>query len=111
MLRFIYCHAERYSAECRYAERRILFIVMLNVIMLKVIMLNVIILKVIMLNVFMLNVFMLYVFMPSVMASCMHAPMACFQNAAAYFATVVSYPRKMFVKWTPGPNIIKLFCP
>ncbi len=78
MLRYIYCHAGRHSSECRYAERRVLFIVMLNVIMLKVITLKVI--------------------MPSVMASCMHDPMRCFQNAAAYFTTLVSYARKMFEK-------------
>jgi hypothetical protein len=27
-----------------------------------------------------------------------HAPMQCFQNALAYFATAVSYSRKMFMK-------------
>jgi hypothetical protein len=33
----------------------------------------------------------------------------CFQNALAYFATVVSYAGKMFMKSTPGANVIKLF--
>ncbi len=33
---------------------------------------------------------------------CMHAPMACFQNALAYFATAVSYACKMFLKLTTG---------
>ena len=28
----------------------------------------------------------------------MHAPMQCFQKALAYFATAVSYARKMFMK-------------
>jgi hypothetical protein len=38
----------------------------------------------------------------------MHAPMRCFQNALAYFATVVSSTRKMFMKLTPGVNATKL---
>ncbi len=38
MLRFIY-----YCAECHYAERRDLFIIMQNVIVLRVIMLNVVV--------------------------------------------------------------------
>ncbi len=33
---------------------------------------------------------------------CMHAPMACFQNALTYFVTVVSYACKMFLKLTTG---------
>jgi hypothetical protein len=39
---------------------------------------------------------------------CIHAPMQCFQNALAYFATGVSYACKMFIKLTPGANVIKL---
>ncbi len=31
------------------------------------------------------------------------------QNARAYLATVVNYAPKMFMKSTPGPNVIKLF--
>ncbi len=37
------------------------------------------------------------------------AAMQCFQNALAYFATAVSYVRKMFMKSTPVVNVIKLF--
>jgi hypothetical protein len=32
----------------------------------------------------------------------MHAPMHCFQNGLAYFATAVIYNCKMFMKLTPG---------
>jgi hypothetical protein len=31
------------------------------------------------------------------------------KHTLAYFATVVSYTRKMFMKLTPGFNVIKLF--
>jgi hypothetical protein len=31
------------------------------------------------------------------------------QNALAYFGTVISFIYKMFMKLTPGANIIKLF--
>ncbi len=36
----------------------------------------------------------------------MHAPRQCFQRTLAYFATAVSYARKMFMKLTPcvGPE-------
>ncbi len=59
--------------HCHFAERRTLFIVMLNVVMLSVIMLNVVMLSVTMLNVVMLSVVMLSVtmlnaIMPSVVA-------------------------------------------
>ncbi len=30
-------------------------------------------------------------------------------NGTAYFATAVSYNHKMFMKWTTGTNVIKLF--
>jgi hypothetical protein len=33
---------------------------------------------------------------------CMHAPMQCFQNVLAYFASVRSYADKMFMKLRPG---------
>ncbi len=60
-------------AECRCAESRILFIVMLNVIMLSVamlsaVMLNVIMMSFVMLNVIMLSVVMLNLIMLSVVA-------------------------------------------
>ncbi len=35
--------------------------------------------------------------------------MQCFQDALAYFAMVVGYACKMFMKATPGVNVIKLF--
>ncbi len=35
----------------------------------------------------------------------MHATVQCFGNAPAYFATAVSYARKMFMKLTPGVNL------
>ncbi len=41
---------------------------------------------------------------------CMHVPMQCYQNAPTYFATVVSYMCKMFMKSTPSVNVIKTFC-
>jgi hypothetical protein len=31
----------------------------------------------------------------------MHAPMLCFKNALAYFATAISYEHKIFMKLTP----------
>ncbi len=40
---------------------------------------------------------------------CMHYTMQCFNDALVYFVTAVSYERKMFVKLTPGANIIKHF--
>jgi hypothetical protein len=39
----------------------------------------------------------------------MRRDMLCFQNALAYFAMVVSYACKMFMKATPGVNVITLF--
>ncbi len=38
----------------------------------------------------------------------MHVPMQCFQNAPPYFVMTVSYTQKMFVKWTPVTDVIKL---
>ncbi len=32
-----------------------------------------------------------------------------YENAAAYFATVVTYNCKMVTRLTPGPNVMKLF--
>ncbi len=43
------------------------------------------------------------------MSACMHAPMQCFQNALAYFATVVSYARKMLMKSITGVCTTKPF--
>ncbi len=38
----------------------------------------------------------------------MHAPMQCFQNALACFAmAIVGYAIKMFMKSTPGANVLK----
>jgi hypothetical protein len=50
---------------------------------------------------------------PSKISCAIHkaAAMQRFQSALAYFDTVVSYAHKMFIKPTPGPNVIKLFCP
>jgi hypothetical protein len=38
-----------------------------------------------------------------------HAPMQCFQNARAYFATAIGYEHKMFMKSPPGIIVMKLF--
>ncbi len=61
------CHLRRVSrndVECHYAERRVLFIIILNVITLSVIMLSVIMLSVIILSVIMLSVVMIRVMAP-----------------------------------------------
>jgi hypothetical protein len=52
---------------------------------------------------------MLSVIMLSVMAP--HAPMQCFQNELAYFDTIVSYARKMFIKLPPVrcPELLALW--
>jgi len=34
----------------------------------------------------------------------MYAPVHCFQDALAYLVTTVSYARKMFMKFPPGPR-------
>jgi hypothetical protein len=39
----------------------------------------------------------------------MYASMQSFRNALAYFATAVSYARKMVMKSTLGGNVIKPF--
>ncbi len=39
----------------------------------------------------------------------MHAAMQCFKNAPPYFPPAVSYAHKMFIKLTPGANVMKLF--
>jgi hypothetical protein len=54
------------DAECRYANCRILFTIMLSVIMLNAIMLSVVMLNAIMLSEVMLNVVMLSVVVPQV---------------------------------------------
>ncbi len=41
--------------------------------------------------------------------SCEYAHVHCFQNALAYFALLVSYPRKMFMKLKPSAGVIKHF--
>jgi hypothetical protein len=35
--------------------------------------------------------------------------MQCFQKALSYFDTAVSYACRLFMKLTPGANVIKLF--
>jgi hypothetical protein len=39
----------------------------------------------------------------------MRAPMQCFQNALAYFATTKSHEHKMCMELTPMANFIKTF--
>ncbi len=46
----------RITTRCHYAERHVLFIVILNVVILNVVMLNVVMLNVVMLSLIMLNV-------------------------------------------------------
>jgi hypothetical protein len=75
-------------------------------VMLTVIYADLYMLSVIMLNVGMLSVIMLNVVTPSGEIS---SPMQSFQNALAYFATVVSYLHKMFMKSAPVANVIRLF--
>ncbi len=96
-----------------------LIVIMLSATLLSVIMLSVIMLSATLLSVIMLSVIMLSVFMRSVMTLQPTAQanklyrhplsMRCFQNALAYFATAVSYDRKMFMKSTIGANIQKDF--
>jgi hypothetical protein len=43
--------------------------------------------------------------------SCVHARVNCFQNVLAYFALLVSYPRKMFMKLKPSAGVTKHFIP
>ncbi len=40
---------------------------------------------------------------------CMRASIQCFIIALAYLASAVSYCHKMFLKLTPGENVMKLF--
>jgi hypothetical protein len=39
----------------------------------------------------------------------MHFTTEYYQNALAYFAMAVGYEFKIFMKQTPGPNVIKVF--